>query len=55
MISYLSHKQIDDGYKRKKMTNPANAVVRTDVNPGEMEIAEVEGRLGFAKLKSAIK
>ncbi|OXU24103.1 hypothetical protein TSAR_010674 [Trichomalopsis sarcophagae] len=42
MISYLSHKQVDDGYKRKKMPNAANAIVRTDVNPGEMEIDEVE-------------
>lgn len=42
MLSYLSSKKADDGYTRKKLLNPVNTIVRTDVNPGEMDVEEVE-------------
>ncbi|KAJ8674881.1 hypothetical protein QAD02_010667 [Eretmocerus hayati] len=42
MLQLLSHKKADDGYKRRKLTNPANKRIKLDVNPGEMEIDEVE-------------
>ncbi|XP_011502048.1 PREDICTED: zinc finger CCHC domain-containing protein 8 homolog isoform X2 [Ceratosolen solmsi marchali] len=41
MLSYLSNKKVDDGYVRKKLPNPANLKVRTDMNPGEMDIDEI--------------
>ena len=43
MLFVLSDKQADAGYKRRKLPNPANSRVSTDVNPGEMDIDEVEG------------
>lgn len=43
MMSFFSERQVDDGYKRKKMPNAANMRVSTDLNPGEMEVDEVEG------------
>ncbi|XP_058806811.1 zinc finger CCHC domain-containing protein 8 homolog [Phymastichus coffea] len=42
MVSFFSKRKVDDGYKRKKMPNPANMRASTDLNPGEMEVDEVE-------------
>lgn len=40
MLFYLSSKKADDGYKRKKLSHPANSSLRTDINPGEMELED---------------
>lgn len=44
MLSSLSHKKTDDGYKRKKLPVTKSASAKVDANPGEMDIDETEGR-----------
>ena len=45
MLSQLSKKKAKEGYKRRKLPNSAQLKVSQNVNSGEMEIDDVEGKI----------